>query len=444
VRVSETSTWTSPAGSFFEDAVSTADGGFIAVGNGPADSSIGGSSMSLRVTKFTATGDLSWTEGFAQPGTGSEGTQVIQTADGGYLALAINYGIANRGLWAVKLATDGSVQWNKVYSIPNTFADASRVEQVAGGGFLVVANLTPNNGSSDVWLLRLNADGAVVSQKTYGTPGGDRTYAARALPGGGEMVLTRHSTSTTTAASFFSLSKINDDGSVGLQKAFAGPSAQSAVDARDVELTSDGGYVVEAAYSPDGTTGWTAALIKLDSLGSIQWQKAFEGIAGAGGIVAGLDGIATFGDGSIVVSGNGVHTSPSDAYGPPFMAALNADGTLRWSQTYNFSSGLPAASFSGVATKARDGALFMWGDGYCTAAPCAGNTLNTLMKVSPKDGALAPISSAFTLTLGAAGITPTTAPVLSIADTTAVTSSVVYAIDTQTYTDTVTHLASSP
>ena len=123
----------------------------------------------------------------------------------------------------MKLDSNGAVQWQKTYG-GTSYEFARSVQQTSDGGY-IVAGYTYSFGVADydydIWILKLDRGGTIEWQKTYG--GTDDDYS------------------------------------------------------RSIQQTSDGGYIVAGythSFGAGSTDGW---LLKLDSSGSVQWQKTFGG-----------------------------------------------------------------------------------------------------------------------------------------------------------------------
>ena len=235
-----------------------------------------------------------------------EAFSVQQTSDGGYIVagVTLSFGAGGYDAWVLKLNADGNVVWQKTYGdsgddYPNS------IQQGSDGGY-IVAGYTNSFGAGnyDAWVLKLNTDGSVAWQKTYGGSGDDRANSIQQTSDGGYIV-------AGYSAGVDWVLKLNVDGSVAWQKT-SGVFSQ----ANSIQETSDGGYVV-ASYN----------MLKLNADGSVAWQKGYGGL-GYGPALS----IQQTSDGGYIVLG---YTSSFGAgNGDPWVLKLNADGSVAWQNTY--------------------------------------------------------------------------------------------------------------
>jgi len=168
---------------------------------------------------------------------------VEPTKDGGYIVAGATF--ANDGdvsgnhgksdAWVVKLTAGGTVDWQKCFGgSDNDFAQA--IKQTADGGYIIAASTTSNDGDvsgnhggTDVWMIKTDGAGNIQWQKCFGGSNNDIPHSLLA--------------------------------------------------------TADKGYIFTAGTnSADGnatgihadTSYWC---VKLDSIGSIEWKKYFNGAA---------------------------------------------------------------------------------------------------------------------------------------------------------------------
>src|SRR3972149_5057036 len=78
--------------------------------------------------------------------------------------------------------------WAKTYGGAGSDI-AYSVTPTSDGGYVVAGRTSSfGAGSSDAWVFKLDATGAIIWQKTYGGPAYDRAWSVQATPGGGFVV----------------------------------------------------------------------------------------------------------------------------------------------------------------------------------------------------------------------------------------------------------------
>ena len=179
-------------------ATSTADGGYLlggssASGPGGNKSAPGYGGNDFWVVRFDAADNKLWDRSFG--GTDNDILfSAKETAEGGFVLggssssspggnkSAPNYGLAD--MWIVRLDANGNKLWDRSFGGTNEdglFA----IQQTAEAGFLCAGysysgpggNKTSSNyGGSDFWLLRLDANGNKLWEKSYGGEDDDICY----------------------------------------------------------------------------------------------------------------------------------------------------------------------------------------------------------------------------------------------------------------------------
>lgn len=222
-------------------------------------------------------------------GTGQEyGYCIKQTNDGGYIMvgesvspvggmITNNYG--NYDCWVVKLDNTGSVQWKK--SLGGSGYDRGySVQQTADGGYIVGGNTSSNNfdvtghyGGTDCWVVKLNNSGDIEWQKPLGGSSEDEAFSIQQTSDGGYILcgytFSTNGAVTTTTGGW--IVKLNSTGTIQWQKG-------AGLFMNCIQQTSDGGYVAVGYTNTNGPLGGNDYLIvKLNSAGAIQWQKYYGG-----------------------------------------------------------------------------------------------------------------------------------------------------------------------
>jgi len=305
----------------------TTDGGYVVAGY---TSSFGAGGSDAWVLKLNSTGGVTWQKTYG--GTGTDvALSVQQTADGGYIVAGhtTSFGAGGYDFWVLKLNSTGGVTWQKTYGgSGNEYVVWMSVQQSADGGYIVAGYTTSfGAGDADFWVLKLNSTGGVTWQKTYGGANDDGAYSVRQTAEGG-YVVAGYTTSFGAGPIDAWVLKLNSTGGVTWQKTYGGTSNDQA---SSVQQTADGGYVVAGRTGSFGAGDYDFWVLKLNSTGGVTWQKTYGGsgddeaysvqqTADGGYVVAGR--VYSFGAGS------------PDAW----LLRLNSAGSVTWQKTYGGSS----------------------------------------------------------------------------------------------------------
>ncbi len=172
-------------------------------------------------------------------------------------------------------------------------------------------------GAADAWILRVDAQGAVLAEKTLGTVGDDLLRAASAWPDGSVVAVGETAGDTCSQALAM---RWSDTATVQWQ-VILGNDCQR-LRGVAAEASSGGAYVVgDAGATNPKPSAWLA---KIDGGGNLLWSKAF---AGARSLAA---TIASPGGGSASVGQSEINAGDSDWW----LLRTDAQGTVLWSRTY--------------------------------------------------------------------------------------------------------------
>ena len=137
--------------------VQTDDGGCAIAGR---TESFGSGGTDFYLIKTDASGDTLWTKTFGGTDRDS-GFSVVQTADGGYVVAGLteSFGAGRADVYLIKTDASGDTLWSRTYGLTGSEWGFS-VIQTNDGGYVVAGETASSGaGGSDVYLLKLDADG---------------------------------------------------------------------------------------------------------------------------------------------------------------------------------------------------------------------------------------------------------------------------------------------
>ena len=232
------------------------------------------------------------------------GESVQQTSDGGYILVGptIDKGY---DIWLLKTDALGNKLWGKTFG--GDFADHGRcAQQTSDGGYIVVGSTmfgtswedVYQRGGDQVWLVKTDVDGNEVWNKIFGGNHGGVGYFVQQTPDGG-YILVGETDSYGAGSLDVWLIKTDADGNELWNKTFGGADTDTG---NCVRQTMDGGYVLVGKTRSYGAGSSDVWLIKTDDNGNELWDLYFGGSSYDGG-----ESLVQTADGSYVITGYTAH-----------------------------------------------------------------------------------------------------------------------------------------
>ena len=247
----------------------TTDEGYIIAGY-----TFSSENFDFLILKLDSNGDATWIKTFGEDGSDTT-RSVEQTADEGYIVLgnSNSFGVDAEDIWVLKLDENGAVSWQNTY-VGNSVNTARSIQQTADGGYIIAGRTTISGTFNvDLWLLKLDSNGAISWQKTYGGEGFDGATSIWQTSDEGYIV-SSWTTSFGVDESDIWLVKLDNLGDVTWQKTFGGAGEDYPV---DIQQVSDEGYIIAGWTTSFGSGNRDYWLIKLDINGNISWERTYGG-----------------------------------------------------------------------------------------------------------------------------------------------------------------------
>ncbi len=249
----------------------TSDGGYIIVGYTYA---FGAVLSDVYVIKTDSLGTLIWEKTFG--GTHDEkGQSVCETSDGGYIITGFtrSFGAADADVYLIKIDNNGTLLWEKVFGGANNDYGNSVCETSDSGYIITGATESFGAGDYDVYLIKTDSMGTLVWEKTFGGIY-DNWGESGCETSDGDYIITGMTSSIVTLSSDVYLIKIDNNGTLLWEKTFGGTEVDLGF---SVCETFDGDYIITGMTSSIVTLSSDVYLIKTDSSGTSVWEKTFGG-----------------------------------------------------------------------------------------------------------------------------------------------------------------------
>jgi gliding motility-associated-like protein len=146
----------------FRDAVTTSDGGRVAVGSQLDDG---------LVVKFDVSGDIAWSKSLSETLHGLTIMRIIRMQDNNLLLFATNDKVENhygsRYITLIKMDNSGNIIWSRDVDYFNThfYQDVVDVANVPDGGLIMMANDNYGSGATYSYVIRFDASLNIIWKK---------------------------------------------------------------------------------------------------------------------------------------------------------------------------------------------------------------------------------------------------------------------------------------
>jgi hypothetical protein len=221
------------------------------------------------VLKLNLSGDFVWNKTFLQ-GWGTELRYAINLADG-YLLVGNEFFASGevRG-YVVRIDNQGDLQWMKVLVEDATGKLFSGI--AANDGFVVFGLSSQSiGGGSSVWAVKFDVTGNTIWSRTYDVSV-DSAARSGLLTQDGDYLVAGYSDSNGDGNYDFCLLKLNGNGDILWNNTYGGEGSQKAY---SITKANDGYVVVGDIQLPNSTTD--AWVLKVDPAGNVLWNKSVGG-----------------------------------------------------------------------------------------------------------------------------------------------------------------------
>ena len=288
------------------------------------------------------------------------GESGIISIDSGYLMLGqtsssdgdVSDPMGSQDFWLVKFSQTGEFLWDRSYGGSGDESGKCIITTQEGGyimagstDFSYDGDVSGNHGGDDFWIVKLNADAIIEWQKCYGGSNNDYANSIAQTPEGGYIIAGRSESSDGDVSDNYGsvdfwIVKIDSLGNIEWEKNYGGTGYEIAT---SVKPTQDGGYIVTGETDSNngdvsgfhgGPSDWW--VLKLDSVGAIEWQLPLGGSNGEESEV-----VINIVDSGYLVAGYAISDNMdlTGNYGASdfWVVKLNLTGVLEWQKNFGSS-----------------------------------------------------------------------------------------------------------
>ncbi|MGB5377861.1 hypothetical protein [Muriicola sp.] len=344
-------------------------------------------------------GEVAWMYSFGGSGDDSP-RSIIETTDGGFAIFGFSNStdgdLAHKttnvnDYWLLKIDAEGSPQWSKTYG-GSKDDQGQAVIQTSDGGYAITGyamsddgDASNNEGFHDNWVLKLDSQGTIEWEQSFGFSGHDHSYDIVESEEGGlfftgflditsakaDGYLDKSYSLTRHGVGEFWGTRLNAQGELSWRKYYGGTNndrAHAVVTAQDEGFVMAGFSESEDYDVSDPRGSYDFWVVKIGNEGELVWEHSYGGT----GIDIAQD-ITKTENGGYVITGSTISTdgdiSESHGESDVWVISIDAQGALLWEQTYG-GAGFDAAE--SIRTT-RDGGFLISGNSKSTDQDLAEN-----------------------------------------------------------------------
>lgn len=200
--------------------IETGDGGYAMVG---LSSSFPGFYYNIWLVKLNNMGNIEWQKTLGST-LNSGAYSIVKTGDGGYALAGYveKFGVYAEQYWTIKLSSNWDIQWQYYYGDSKAYNDRAYAATPTSDGGFATAGYTSSygQGEDDIWVFRYSSTGQTSWQRTYGGILNDLAYSIIQTQDGGYAIA--GATESLISAGMFDMIvlKLDADGNIQWQKTY--------------------------------------------------------------------------------------------------------------------------------------------------------------------------------------------------------------------------------
>ena len=322
--------------------------------------SAGAGGNELLIAKYNSSGTIQWQRTL---GTGTayrhddSGRMIAVDSSGNvYVNGTTNFTGGYDSMMIAKYNSSGTLQWQKTFGDSNTQERGHGITVDSSGNVFVCGETT--KGVNGALVAKLNSSGTLQWQRTL-----DASLFYEVVVDSSDNVYVGGYTAIGSYTNYLA-AKYNNSGTLQWQRTIGGSTASD--NGRSITIDSSDNVYIGGVSTAGGVGVYDSILVKYNSSGTYQWQKAL----GTSGTQINIQAIASDSSDNVYIAG-----SWSNSY---FFAKYDSDGNLDWQRSFG---GSGTDNGHGISADGN-GNIYVIGN---TASSGAGSN-DILLITVPSDG----------------------------------------------------------
>jgi len=372
-------------------SIQTSDGSYVIVGaaySSDGDVSVNYGDTDYWIVKLDGNGNLLWQKTYGGSGT-DQPNYIAESSDGGFLILGasssldgdVSFSYGNFDVWLIKLDVDGNLLWEKSYGGSDSDQGNCVIESsdlgivITGFSYSSDGNLTVNNGLEDFWTVKTDNSGNILWQVSNGGSQTDIANSVVQASDGTYLVFgytnsTDGDISSNLGSYDYWLLNLDTDGSLLWEKTYGGTSDDWG---NSVRVSATDIFITGSSPSADGqVTGAHGSYDTWTCKLDNAGNISWESNYGSSGDDRSYSSFATS-DGGVIIVGvsNATGGDVSANYGSYdfWCVKMNSDGSMAWEKNFGGTS----EDWSNSVNQTADGGYIISGYSRSTDVDVSGN-----------------------------------------------------------------------
>ncbi len=194
------------------------------------------------------------------------------TADGGYIitGYTIPDGQTNKDFYLVKIDVNGNVEWEKTYG-DSSNQTAKYIQETSDSGFIIAGDSWTATTNNDIYIIKTDLDGDMIWETKIIESNNDQVFSIKETNSG--YILIGTTTSLGMGNKDIWVIKLNNQGSIEWNKTYGGEALEYGFDI----IPHGNGYVFTGSTSSYGTEFYDIWVLKIDASGELIWDVIYGG-----------------------------------------------------------------------------------------------------------------------------------------------------------------------